>query len=79
VFLLAAVPPATLAYLAWMAVCLVAVVPFWMVGIERLRSDHEALASRRLVGLLVGSGGILLLVWPELDRTGGFLRGVSCT
>jgi drug/metabolite transporter (DMT)-like permease len=60
---------------------LVAAVPFWMVGIERLRSDHEPLTSRRLAGLLVGFGGILLLVWPELDldSTGGFLRGVIAT
>jgi drug/metabolite transporter (DMT)-like permease len=60
---------------------LVAAVPFWMVGIEGLRQNHEPLGWRRLTGLLVGFGGILLLVWPELglDTTGGFLRGVVAT
>jgi drug/metabolite transporter (DMT)-like permease len=60
---------------------LVAAVPFWMVGIERLRQDHEPLTAPRLAGLLIGFGGILLLVWPELrvDGTGGFLHGVVAT
>jgi len=60
---------------------LVAAVPFWMVGTERLRPDREPLSGHRLLGLLVGFGGIPLLVWPELrvDDTGGFLRGVAAT
>ena len=60
---------------------LVAAVPFWMVGIERVRRDHEPLAWDRLAGLLLGFAGIVLLVWPEIrmDAGGGFLAGVIAT
>ena len=44
---------------------LVAMSPFWMVGIEALKADGERLTPRRAAGLLVGFGGILALVWPE--------------
>jgi drug/metabolite transporter (DMT)-like permease len=46
---------------------LVADVPFWMVGIERFMRDSEPLTVRRVAGLIVGFGGIVLLVWPELQ------------
>jgi drug/metabolite transporter (DMT)-like permease len=57
---------------------LVAMSPFWMVGIEALMPDGEPLTGRRFAGLLIGFGGILVLVWPELRVGGatGFLTGV---
>ncbi len=57
---------------------LVAVVPFWMAGMEAVRRDGESLTRRRLFGFLVGFCGIVLLVWPELQGGGGrgFLGGV---
>jgi drug/metabolite transporter (DMT)-like permease len=60
---------------------LVATAPFWMVGIEALMKDGEAITRRRLLGLLVGFAGIVMLVWPELrfDGGGGFLAGVIAT
>jgi drug/metabolite transporter (DMT)-like permease len=60
---------------------LVAAVPFWMVGVERFMPNAERVSIRRLVGLLVGFGGILLLVWPELgvDARKGFVGGVVAT
>jgi len=45
---------------------LVAVVPFWMVGVERLMPGGDPLSGRRLLGLAVGFSGIVLLVGPEL-------------
>ena len=58
---------------------LVATSPFWMVGIDALVTGGEALTLRRVVGLIVGFIGIVMLVWPEL-RVGeggrGFLSGV---
>jgi len=61
---------------------LVAMSPFWMVGIDALMAGGEALTMRRIIGLLIGFGGIVLLVWPEL-RAGGaahaFLGGVIAT
>lgn len=64
----------------WVASGLTAVLiassPFWMVGIEAAWGG-ERLTARGLMGLAVGSVGILLLVWPEL-RAGatGFGAGV---
>lgn len=46
---------------------LVAAIPFWMVGVERLAGDRTALTPTRVLGLLIGFGGIVLLVWPELE------------
>jgi drug/metabolite transporter (DMT)-like permease len=60
---------------------LVAAVPFWMVGIERFMAAPEPLTARRIVGLLVGFAGIVMLVWPELRNAPGntFLTGVLAT
>ena len=58
---------------------LVATSPFWMVGFDALMPDGEAITFRRVCGLVVGFGGIVMLVWPEIrfDGTGGgFLGGV---
>ncbi|MGE0449722.1 MAG: EamA family transporter [Vicinamibacterales bacterium] len=46
---------------------LVAAIPFWMVGVERLAGDRSAMAPARVFGLFVGFSGIVLLVWPELE------------
>jgi drug/metabolite transporter (DMT)-like permease len=60
---------------------LVATAPFWMVGIDALMPDGEPITARRLLGLLIGFGGIVTLVWPEiqLGGGGGFLGGVVAT
>lgn len=61
---------------------LVAVTPFWMVGVERLAGGPvEPLTAPRVTGLLVGFAGIVLLVWPELEFGPGtaFLAGVAAT
>jgi drug/metabolite transporter (DMT)-like permease len=63
---------------------LVATVPFWMVGVEALMAGGagERLTARRIAGLIIGFGGIVLLVWPELhldDPRGGFMAGVVST
>jgi drug/metabolite transporter (DMT)-like permease len=58
---------------------LVAMSPFWMVGFDALMPDGEPITLRRVLGLVVGFGGIVMLVWPEIrfDGTGGgFLGGV---
>jgi drug/metabolite transporter (DMT)-like permease len=58
---------------------LVATSPFWMVGVEALTGDAEPLGWRRVLGLIVGFGGIVLLVWPEITMGPGgrgFLAGV---
>ncbi len=58
---------------------LVATSPFWMVGFDALMPDGEAITLRRVLGLVIGFGGIVMLVWPEMrfDGSGrGFLGGV---
>jgi drug/metabolite transporter (DMT)-like permease len=59
---------------------LVATCPFWMVGIDALMPGGEALTIRRVLGLAIGFGGIVMLVWPEIRfDVGGraFLGGVA--
>src|SRR5262245_15713038 len=61
---------------------LVAMSPFWMVGIDALMPDGQRLTLRRVIGLIVGFGGIVLLVWPEIhvdDSGRAFLGGVVAT
>ena len=45
---------------------LVSSTPFWIVGIERVMPNGDALTLRRLAGLSLGFSGIVLLVWPFL-------------
>ena len=60
---------------------LVAMCPFWMVGLEACMPDGDRLTRRRVLGLLIGFGGIVTLVWPEVRVGGGrlFLGGVIST
>ncbi len=64
------------------AAVLVATTPFWMVGVEGLSAQGERLSRQKLIGLLIGFSGIILLVWPELRLDNGanvlFLAGVGC-
>jgi drug/metabolite transporter (DMT)-like permease len=50
-----------------------------MIGIDAVMHDGDPLVPRRVVGLIIGFGGIVVLVWPEL-RLGAagraFLGGV---
>jgi drug/metabolite transporter (DMT)-like permease len=57
---------------------LVAMSPFWMVGVDAL-THGEPITWRRAAGLAVGFCGIVLLVWPEVqvgEIGRGFLGGV---
>jgi drug/metabolite transporter (DMT)-like permease len=65
-----------------LAAVLVATCPFWMVGIDVLMPGGEALTLRRTAGLVVGFGGIVLLVWPEIQvgpSGRDFMNGVIAT
>lgn len=48
------------------AALFVATAPLWMVVLERLRADGERIALRKWIGMIVGFGGVVLLVWPAL-------------
>lgn len=59
----------------------VATVPFWMSGVEALTPGGDRLSTWLVAGLLVGFGGILLLVWPDVTAGGAgghqFLIGIA--
>jgi len=58
---------------------LVAMSPFWMVGVDALTAHGESITGRRAAGLIIGFAGIVLLVWPELhlgESGRAFLGGV---
>jgi drug/metabolite transporter (DMT)-like permease len=60
----------------------VAIAPFWMVGMDALFGDGHRLAARQWAGLLIGFGGVVMLVSPELgsDVAGrSFFRGFVAT
>jgi drug/metabolite transporter (DMT)-like permease len=61
---------------------LVAIVPFWLVGVEALHKDGESIAPRQWLGLTIGFAGIVLLIWPQLglDVNGrAFAAGIIAT
>jgi drug/metabolite transporter (DMT)-like permease len=49
-----------------LAAVLVATSPFWMAGVEACIPNGERFTARTVIGLLIGFGGIVVLVWPEL-------------
>jgi drug/metabolite transporter (DMT)-like permease len=62
-----------------MAALLVATSPFWAAALERLRSDGERAGPSHVVGMLIGFGGLIFLLAPQLtgaEMKGGLLLGV---
>jgi drug/metabolite transporter (DMT)-like permease len=63
-----------------LAAVMVATSPFWMAAVEACLPDGERLRTSVVLGLVVGFGGILLLVWPDLTlgsaSSRGFLAGI---
>lgn len=48
------------------AALLVATTPFWMSGVEALLPGGDRLSGRGVLGLLIGFGGLILLLLPQL-------------
>lgn len=63
-----------------LAAVIVASNPFWMATVEAALPDGERLRRNTILGLLLGFGGIVVLVWPDLTIGSaghrGFLAGV---
>jgi len=59
----------------------VATVPFWMIGVEALMPGGDRVSAWLVLGLLVGFGGIVLLVWSDVTARGAaghqFLLGIA--
>ena len=49
---------------------LIGTSPFWMVTVDAMLSGGRQLHARQWIGLLVGFGGIVLLVWPDITAGG---------
>lgn len=64
-----------------LAAVLVATAPFWMAGVEASVANGERFGLRTIAGLIVGFGGIVVLVYPELTMgtadSRQFLIGVA--
>ena len=60
-----------------MAALMIATAPFWMALLESFRPDGERLNFRKLLGMVIGFGGVIILVYPALGGTLsiGFLIG----
>lgn len=61
-----------------LAALIVATLPFWMVGLQTLIPRGEGLTVRKVLGILIGFGGLILLLWPDLQGTldRDYLKGV---
>jgi drug/metabolite transporter (DMT)-like permease len=49
-----------------LAALIVATLPFWMVGLESLLPDGEKISLQKAIGIMVGFGGLILLLGPDL-------------
>jgi drug/metabolite transporter (DMT)-like permease len=52
------------------AAVVIATTPFWMLGAEAMQGSRERLTPVQWTGLVLGFTGILMLVWPDLERGG---------
>ncbi len=48
----------------------IATSPFWMVAIDAMLPGGEKFSARKILGLSIGFGGIVLLVWPDITLAG---------
>ena len=53
-----------------LAAVIIATTPFWMVATDSLFPGGDRLSVQHASGLLIGFGGIVLLVWPDLVAGG---------
>ena len=57
-----------------LAAVLVGTSPFWMAAVEAFMPKGERLTTAVVAGLVLGFGGIVVLVWPELSLGTGATR-----
>jgi drug/metabolite transporter (DMT)-like permease len=61
-----------------LAAVIIATVPFWTVGLEALLPAGERLSLRKILGILIGFAGVIILFAPDLGGTldRAYLKGV---
>ncbi|MBM3751733.1 MAG: multidrug DMT transporter permease [Acidimicrobiia bacterium] len=52
------------------AAVVIATSPFWMVAVDAMLPGGEKFSTRKIIGLSIGFGGIVLLVWPDITLAG---------
>lgn len=57
-----------------LAALLVAIVPLWFLVLDKLLLGDHRITPRGMAGLLLGIGGTVVLLWPELRITGALGR-----
>jgi drug/metabolite transporter (DMT)-like permease len=50
-----------------MTALIVATVPLWIAGLEAVLPGGERIASRGILGILLGFAGLVILTWPALS------------
>jgi drug/metabolite transporter (DMT)-like permease len=59
-----------------LAAVVIATTPFWMVVVDSCFPGGDRLTPRHWAGLLIGFGGIVMLVWPDLASGGSAGRSL---
>ncbi len=61
-----------------LAALIVATLPFFMVGMEAALPRGEKLNLKKVLGILVGFSGLVLLLWPDLQGSidPNYLKGI---
>lgn len=57
---------------------IVATVPFWMSGFDALMPAGDRLTPRKMMGIVIGFSGLVLLLWPDLKKgiEPSYLKGI---
>lgn len=61
-----------------LAALIVATLPFWMVGLEAALPHGEKLNKGKVLGIIIGFLGLVILLWPDLKGAldTAYLKGV---
>jgi len=61
-----------------LAALIVATLPFWVVGIEAVLPKGERLNVKKVLGVLIGFSGMVILLWPDLKSSidPNYLKGI---
>lgn len=57
-----------------LAALLIAITPLWLLVLDSLLIGHHRISSRGLIGLGLGMIGTVVLIWPDLSKSGALGR-----
>jgi drug/metabolite transporter (DMT)-like permease len=61
-----------------LAALIVATLPFWVVGLEAVLPKGEKPNAKKVLGILIGFSGLVILLWPDLKSSidPNYLKGI---